>query len=851
MTVFSFDYIYIYIQLHQTKLPNSMKKLVALISTTLSILTIASASAAELYWDPAGTASTSAGGTGTWDTNNPFWYNGSADIAWTNANNDDANFQGMAGTVTLTNNISVGSIYFTNVTGNYYITNLTGAEVLTVASTIDTGGSEDTIAALLASSGSLKKNGTGRLHLPVANTLGAVAINQGEISVENNSSLGSSATVADGAALELNGGTNDALSGVNTSVTINGSGITNSGALRNVSGVTTYYGQIILGENNSVIYMDSDTALVYDGENGPLTDNGNNYNLIISGSGTGNFQMGATSIGGSLIVEGPASCYAYLNSVSPTDWKNTYVGPGAALYVENFNGFGTEPATLITTNCVIDGGALVTGGTYTMYTNDGITVTANGGTITDNSGTWTSCNIYSSNAPVTFGGAGSLRPGGAVPGTLGVINLGTGAFIKSGTGDCNLGYANPAFEVYSNIVVNGGSLTFNYDSSGGTSSLGAVPSTLNASNIIMNGGSLHVGHSTTIAATRGILVTTNGGTIEDVVSSGGTVTINSPVSGPGSVNFPNGHSGVTSAVTFAANNTYAGTTTVGASSQLNVGSGSTAGTLGAGDTADNGILAFNRTGSYAYSGNITGSGVVSKIASGTVTLTGAGTYSGATTISAGILLIDNTNSSPVTVSSGGTLGGTGVFGGTVTVNSGGTLALGTGTLSASNNVSIAGNITVSVNSSASPSSGTAIVAGTLANTGTGTVSVSNLGPALSAGNSFQLFSQPVSGGSSMIIAGGNVQWANHLASSGSISVVGPLPQPVINGFSLSGTNLVISGTNGYTGGGYYVLATTNLLLPLSSWQTVKTNAFASGGVFSITNPIVPGTPDKFYTIKME
>ena len=42
---------------------------------------------------------------------------------------------------------------------------------------------------------------------------------------------------------------------------------------------------------------------------------------------------------------------------------------------------------------------------------------------------------------------------------------------------------------------------------------------------------LHVGHSTTIGATRGIYVATGGGTIEDIVSSGGTVTINSPIMG--------------------------------------------------------------------------------------------------------------------------------------------------------------------------------------------------------------------------------------------------------------------------------------------------------------------------------
>ena len=44
------------------------------------------------------------------------------------------------------------------------------------------------------------------------------------------------------------------------------------------------------------------------------------------------------------------------------------------------------------------------------------------------------------------------------------------------------------------------------------------------SNIMLNGGQLHIGHSTTIGATRGIYITSGGGTIEDVTSSG-TATI--------------------------------------------------------------------------------------------------------------------------------------------------------------------------------------------------------------------------------------------------------------------------------------------------------------------------------------
>ncbi|HWF18677.1 MAG TPA: hypothetical protein VG754_05390 [Verrucomicrobiae bacterium] len=848
-----------------------MKHILATALSATIFFAVFSLQAASLYWDPNATTGSALGGTGNWDSVGTFWYDGTQDNIWMNANGDDAFFTGTAGTATLQTNITAGDLYFTNTTGSYVLTNATGAEVLTLLNgTIDTGGGEHTIAAPIANSTILTKNGLGRLHLTTNNAstiTGSVVINQGDISVENNYAVGQQGapvTVSNGAALVLNGDANGSTNGLTSftsSVTINGSGITNSGALRNLSGVTTFYGQIILGQNDSMIYVDTGAALVYDGENGPLTDNGNNYNLIISASGTGNFDMGATSIGGTLIVEGPASCYAYLNSIAPTVWKSTYVGPGATFYVENNNSFGANvnPASLMTTNVLLDGSAIISTGSYSMWANDGITVTTNGGTLTVNSGTWTTCNIYSqSNGSVTLGGSGSMRPGGAAGASAGTINLGTGTLTKSGSGDCNMGYANPSLEIYSNLVVNGGSLTFNYDqSSGQVSSLGTLPSTLNASNIIFNGGSMHVGHSTTIGATRGIYVASGGGTIEDVVSSGGTVTINSPISGPGSMNFPNGHAGVTSAVTLAANNTYTGTTTVGASSLVTVGAGGTTGTLGTGNTTDNGTLTFNRTGSYSYGGVISGSGWVTKTASGTVTLTGANTYTGNTTNSGGTLLINNTGKSgtgtgSVVISSGATLGGSGFISGAVTINSGATLAPGpaassVGTLTISNNLTIAGNAAIAINKSLSPSNGAVAVTGTLANSGSGTLTVTNLGPALVVGDTFQIFSEPLTG-NAMAVSGGKVIWNNNLAVDGSISVA-RLPIPVITGFSFSGSNIVFAGTNGYPLDGFKVLTSTNVAAPLTNWTTFSTGSYNASGNFAVTNAVTNSVPAQFFIIK--
>jgi hypothetical protein len=76
------------------------------------------------------------------------------------------------------------------------------------------------------------------------------------------------------------------------------------------------------------------------------------------------------------------------------------------------------------------------------------------------------------------------------------------------------------------------------------------------------------------------------------------------------------------------------------------------------------------------------------------------------------------------------------------------------------------------------------------------------------------------------------------------------PQPRFNSLSQSGTNLVISGTNGFANRPYYLVASTNLTVPLASWTRLATNTFDSSGNFSATAPIVPGVPNRFYAIQV-
>jgi hypothetical protein len=82
-------------------------------------------------------------------------------------------------------------------------------------------------------------------------------------------------------------------------------------------------------------------------------------------------------------------------------------------------------------------------------------------------------------------------------------------------------------------------------------------------------------------------------------------------------------------------------------------------------------------------------------------------------------------------------------------------------------------------------------------------------------------------------------------------VVTPSPRPLISSVSLNGAILAFSGTNGPVGGTYYVLSSTNLVRPLSLWQVIATNAFASNGNFGFSNALQTLPPQTFYLLKLK
>jgi hypothetical protein len=117
-----------------------------------------------------------------------------------------------------------------------------------------------------------------------------------------------------------------------------------------------------------------------------------------------------------------------------------------------------------------------------------------------------------------------------------------------------------------------------------------------------------------------------------------------------------------------------------------------------------------------------------------------------------------------------------------------------------------------------------------------------LGATITATNSTMTISMPIGTNSQQF-------FRVLLLPNGTVSA----SSPGIIRTSLSGSNLVLSGTNGQSGSTYYVLTSTNLALPLSQWTPVATNMSSANGNFTITvtNTVTRTVPQRFYILQTQ
>lgn len=263
---------------------------------------------------------------------------------------------------------------------------------------------------------------------------------------------------------------------------------------------------------------------------------------------------------------------------------------------------------------------------------------------------------------------------------------------------------------------------------------------------------------------------------------------------------------------------------------------------------------------------------LTKAGASTWTLTSANTYSDITTINNGTLTLGAlgsiSNSSTINVQSNGcfnvsaiaggwtlevgnSMKGSGVIKGNVTAN--GNVAPGDhliglpiGTLTFSNNLTLAGVTLLEIDRTNAPNADR-LVASAL--TFGGTLTVTNLGDPLVAGDTFNLFDGSLSG----IFATTNLPslttgltWdASLLASQGVIKVASlAAPQPVIQHATAGGTNLNLQYAS-ESGFSYYLESTTNLATAV--WSPVLTNA--GGGTITNQVPINPAKAREFFRVR--
>ena len=335
---------------------------------------------------------------------------------------------------------------------------------------------------------------------------------------------------------------------------------------------------------------------------------------------------------------------------------------------------------------------------------------------------------------------------------------------------------------------------------------GTQPLSVSVTNLTMTGGNFRAGGSGSALTVKGSLAISAG-----TFDTGGTITALDTVSMTGSAD-------VMGNAPFSFAKAGAQSWTVTTTNEL----------TGLGWTVNSGTALTLGSASRCVVNDLT--------VNGTLAVTGNSTL-----VVNGFSAPSTNNSGYITVASGSTLGGGGAIGANITLSAG---AFATNTVAFDTNNVPNGQLTVT---NALTLNGNTIYVSTGTNV-------------LAAGN-YVLITN-TSGGitgsfGSVVISGAGLAantTSNLVTTAGAVTlqvistVVAP---PVITSTVLSGSNLIISGTNATAtaGGTYYVRASTDVTVPIASWPRISTNIYGVGGTISASILVAPGVPQRFYRIE--
>ena len=499
------------------------------------------------------------------------------------------------GWLKLDGDASVSSSSAVRVNGNGVLTLLSDQTIGSLASnnanasiqlgsyTLSAGGDNTTTSALgaISGSGSLIKQGSGTLTLAGSNSYsGTTTVSAGTLSIAGDGNLGAGDLTLAGSTLAITGATtiDNAIALTGNSTIDNSDAATLSGAISGAYDLTkTGAGALSLAAGNSyaATYVNAGTLSVSsDGNLGSGSVNlAAGTTLTLTGAATID---NAIVLGGNATVSAAAS--ATLSGVVSGAYTLTKAG-AATLTLSGSNSYGATTVSAGTLSVASD----------TNLGSGTLTLAASSTLATSNATTIDNAIALSGNATVNTGADTTLS--GVISGSNNLTKTGAATLTLSGSNSYN-GSTN----------VNAGTLSV-----AGDGNLGA--------------GSLNLANGTTLQITGNT-------TIDNALALTGVATLNA-----------------------------------GAAATL--------------------------------SGVISGSGGLTKTGSGSLTLSGSNTNSGATTVSAGTLLVDGSTNSATTVANGATLAGGGTLGGDVTVQNGGTLSPGNG---GADTLTVNGNLTLDAGS---------------------------------------------------------------------------------------------------------------------------------------------------------
>ena len=739
------------------------------------------ARAGILPWDADPATSGPQDGNGNWDTNTAAWWNGSADVVWTNANGDSAIFGvpgGAGGTVTLPANppnIVVGNITFNT---NYTLANSSAVLTLTNSPTLTAAaGTSNNIIPVLTGT-SFTKDGPGILVLnPSFNNTysGPTVVNNGVLQVGGNDSrvyVNGDLVVNPAGIFRLtSGGSAGGVIPLTATLVVNGGNV-----LGNVSGKYLYFNKLVLDNNGSITVPNPPPGNFYFNPTNVDARSGTIYANLYRSITNNLFK----STAGTVIVSNRPN-------TSASDGYLVSMNAGTLIFDKSSQN----------ANRLLNNGLLTLGGGSLVFSNGntGISPTAEnpgtaGTTIAPGASSVLGTNVSASGGNITFG-AFTRKNGG------------TFDFKKVGAGSMTTTTVN------NNGILGGWATWFGTDWLAGTTLAAYAAYTtssdattwLAANNVSLAASPLANLDDTTInslrltaAATIALntsktLTLSSGGLL--LTGSGATAVTGGTLKGPGGADLivvQNSSSDLTVSSDLADNITATSLTKSGSGKLILQGANTMTGTNylngGTVEVSDlaklaGGPLAMN-AGTLRYTGGsavstravtlnglgatldvsvggttltqsapLTGSGAalgdfggLTKIGPGTLVLTASNYFTGPTLVSNGVLIINGTNACNATTWNGGslavyggTLGGNGKINGPVAVKSGGAISPGTslGTLTLGTNLVLESGSTGLFEVTNSPGAcDLLVVQGNLAVTNT-VISLSVLGSPLAAG----------------------------------------------------------------------------------------------------------------------